>query len=486
MKIKKLLLGIAFIASSQFIMAGPYEDLIDACKKGNLEGVKTAVESGANVNQLDAGGNAPIASATFWPEIVSYLIEKGADPNLGTNSALYSAVVNYSVDVVRILLEKGANVNKGTENPAYDPGAYLRGLVEDEKAKGKKANKAIIAAFEAELANMPPPTAASSVSPLSYAMGSSNCVECIKLLLEAGALKDVGEWNPIYSLVSSAQDPSVRIDGLKNVYPVLEGMGYVLPDWYKNLDETRCGQPEEILKLLIQHGAKINDLNTSEGYTPLGRALYYQKISMSKLMLQMGADPTVTSKITSDPKAQITTEVFPICQASEVGDLELMQLMLEKGANINSLAKGMSLMNMQKLTGGENYTPLNLALANGKIDIAAYLIEKGADLSIGVQGTTFVKGNISKANLICQVIVTNKTPIYWAIESGSLSTVQILTAKLKDKASPEYTIKTLGGGTTDGIYDYSCKFTRTKYSPSQWANEIGNKEIEEYLSTNGL
>lgn len=486
MKTKKLFLSIAFIAFSHFMMAGPYEDLIDACKKGNLEGVKTAVESGANINQLDAGGNAPIASATFWPEIVSYLLEKGADPNLGTNTALYSAVINYSVDVVKVLLENGADINKGTQETAYDPGAYLRGMIEDEKAKGKKANKAIIAAFEAELANMPPPKAGGSVSPLSYAMGSSNCVECVKLLLEAGALKDVGVWNPIYSLVSSAQDPSVRINGLKNVYPVLEGMGYVLPDWYKNLDGTRCGQPEEILKLLIQHGAKINELNTTEGYTPLGRTLYYGKISMAKLMLQMGADPSITSKITADPKAQTITEVIPICQAAEVGDLELMKLMVEKGADINSAAKGMALMNMQKLTGGENYTPLNLALANGKEDVAAFLIEKGADLTIGVQGTTFVKGNISKANLICQVIVTNKTPIYWAIESGSLSTVQLLTVKLKDKTSPEYTIKTLGGGTTDGVYDYSCKFTRTKYSPSQWANEIGNKEIEEYLSANGL
>ncbi len=488
--VKLFSIVLLFVAMIQISVAGPQEDLITACKQGNLEGVKTAIGAGANVNQVDAAGVAPIVNAIMWPEIVSYMLDKGADPSLGNNTALYNAVVYYSVDVIKLLLAKGADVNKGIIVSGDPTVNVYKKMLEDEKAKGKKANKTVIKTYEDLVAAAGPPKAETKQSPLEYAIGNSNCVECIKLLLDAGAKtdgKDAENGNLIYTLASSAQEPQVRIDGWKKVIPTLETTyGMKMPDWFKNLDATRCGKPEDIFKLLLPKGLDLNDANTTYGFTALGRALKYKKIPIAKLLIQNGADPKITINYHSGEKK--LADIYPICQAAEVGDLELMKMIVEKGADINSKAKGMSLMNISNLTGGENYTPLNLALENGKTDIAAYLIEKGADINIGVEGSVAVRPkNIpDNVDLYCLVMVTKKTPIYWAIEAGSMDIVKLLAEKMLWKFNPDYTIKTMGGSVSQGVITYSCITYKDKYSPSLWAIEVGQKEIAGFLMSKGM
>ncbi|HOY33139.1 MAG TPA: ankyrin repeat domain-containing protein [Bacteroidales bacterium] len=488
--VKLFSISLLLFAMIQVCAAGPQEDLITACKQGNLEGVKTALSAGANINQMDAAGLVPMGYAVMWPEVVTYLLDNGADPNAGNNSALYNAVVYYSVDVIKLLLAKGADVNKGiiiSGDPMVN--AYKK-LLDDEKAKGKKANKMMIKSYEDLIAAAGPPKADTKQSPLDYAVGNSNCVECVKLLLDAGAKtdsKDAENGNLIYTFASSAQEPQVRIDGWKSQIPTFEtSYGMKFPDWFKNLDETRCGRAEDILRLLLLKGIDVNDANTTYGYNALGRALFYKKISIAKILLQNGADPKTSINYHSGDKS--LAEIFPICQAAEVGDLELMKLMVEKGADINTRAKGMSLMNIQNLTGGENYTPLNLALANKKTDIAAFLIEKGADINIGVEGYVAVRPqNIpDNVDLHCLVSVTKKTPIYWAIEAGSMDIVKLLAEKMLWKFNPDYTVKTLGGSVTHGVITYKCITYKDKYSPSAWALEVGQKEIAGFLLSKGM
>ncbi len=385
------------IAITKVSVAGPQEDLITACKQGNLDGAKTAVDAGAVINQLDAAGVTPLVYSVMWPDIVSYLLDKGADPNMGNNTALYNAVVFYSVDAVKLLLAKGADVNKGIITPGFDEAAIYRKLMEDEKAKGKSANKHMIKSYESLITAAKPPKAETRQSPLEYAVGNSNCVECVKLLLDAGAKTDgrdpMENGNLIYILASSAAEPKVRIDGWKTAMPVYEtNYGFKFPDWFKNLDATRCGKAEDILMMLLTKGLNVNDSVTTFGYTPLGRALYYKKPSIANLLLQNGADPNIPCKYYV-ATAKMTNIQYPICMAAEQGTLETMKLMVEKGANINTVAKGSSLLTLTKLTAGDGYTPLVLAIMCGNIDIANYLIGQGADVNIGVQGSSVVRPN---------------------------------------------------------------------------------------------
>eukprot|EP00019_Armaparvus_languidus_P003381 CAMPEP_0168598372 /NCGR_PEP_ID=MMETSP0420-20121227/11360_1 /TAXON_ID=498008 /ORGANISM="Pessonella sp." /LENGTH=118 /DNA_ID=CAMNT_0008635681 /DNA_START=36 /DNA_END=389 /DNA_ORIENTATION=- len=89
-----------------------------AVKTGDLEGVKSAVAEGADVNKKDSGvrGSTLLQQAADFghAEIIEFLISKGAKieekDNFG-NNALLNAVYEGHTNAVRVLLKAGANTN---------------------------------------------------------------------------------------------------------------------------------------------------------------------------------------------------------------------------------------------------------------------------------------------------------------------------------------------------------------------------------------
>lgn len=55
------------------------EELLEAADKGDLEGVKQALDSGANINTKDKGGMSALSLAvrSGFIEVIKYLISKG-------------------------------------------------------------------------------------------------------------------------------------------------------------------------------------------------------------------------------------------------------------------------------------------------------------------------------------------------------------------------------------------------------------------------
>lgn len=94
-----------------------YTPLMEAGREGYLPMVALLIENGANINaQTEETQETAftLACCGGFQEVVSYLLECGADIELGASTPLMEAATEGHVDLVRYLLEKGANVNATT------------------------------------------------------------------------------------------------------------------------------------------------------------------------------------------------------------------------------------------------------------------------------------------------------------------------------------------------------------------------------------
>ncbi len=98
-------------------------DLKHAAFDGDLETVRLLVEAGADVNAADEHGSGTLLS--FHPEVIAFLLSKGADPNLQTNengaSVLAGLAYVNQLECVRVLLEHGADPNRGRAESQETP-----------------------------------------------------------------------------------------------------------------------------------------------------------------------------------------------------------------------------------------------------------------------------------------------------------------------------------------------------------------------------
>ena len=73
MKPMKLITLLLLTLVTLIVQAGPNEDLVAACKIGDVAKATAAINAGADVNHLFEGGNPAIANAFFWPEVTKLL-----------------------------------------------------------------------------------------------------------------------------------------------------------------------------------------------------------------------------------------------------------------------------------------------------------------------------------------------------------------------------------------------------------------------------
>jgi len=99
------------------------ENLMRAVGAGDLEVVRSLVESGADVNATDEHGSGTLLN--FHPGITAYLLSKGAAPNAQTNengaSVLAGLCFANQTECVRLLLAHGADPNRGRDESMETP-----------------------------------------------------------------------------------------------------------------------------------------------------------------------------------------------------------------------------------------------------------------------------------------------------------------------------------------------------------------------------
>jgi uncharacterized protein len=327
--------------------------LLLACEAGKPDLVEELLRGGADPNQALGGGETPLmmAARTGSVPVLKQLLARGANIDArevrrGTTALMWAAD-NGNPQAVQFLVSKGADLSarSGTTDPGRRPylaqtgrerisefvGGYgLAGRV--EKLDGSPAEQQAAAKLVAEqiatakqvlaehpLPKPPPPSRIrwGGLTPLMFATRQGDMATA-KVLVEAGA--DVNE--------TSAFGWTALLVATQNKY-------------YK------------LGAYLLQHGAKPNIANGG-GWNPLyiatdnrnieGGDYPVRKPDMDHLdfikeLLAAGADPNLRMHSSTETRTIFTNQwlvengATPFLRAAQSGDLVLMKLLLEHGAD---------------------------------------------------------------------------------------------------------------------------------------------------------
>jgi len=473
---------LSFFVFSTSAFASAQDDFFAACLACDEAGVKKAIDAGANVNALNQYNQNGLASAFFCPDVTKLLLEKGCDPNGGDYPAVINASNNYSVEVLKLLLDAGADPNKPG---IQDPGASLRALIDAEKAKGKKANQAMIDAWENVVKTMPK----TEVNALQVTVQQTNCVPCLEMLIKAGANVKTAETdgNLIHRLATFSMTQEERKANFAKGAPNMAAFGLKVPDWYSDLPNDKNGTPAEMLQLLLDAGLDPN-AKRADGVSAFMAVLQMHRLELAKAMMRKGAD-AVSECVAMVGKIKVKS--YPICAAAEFADVELMQMILAQKPNINVSVETKALgVTMDSdyggnvTWGGEGYTPLIISIMSERTDVAKLLLDAGASVMIGSSGIAILKSK--SFSLHCLTEISNKTPIYWAVERDDMELIQKIAEKMEWKFNPDFTIRQHGPKGGVGAMVVQCADFKNKQSPSIYAFTVGNAKASSFLSAKGL
>lgn len=471
----KLLLIATFSVFAFSAFADNNEDLFVSCKQGDLEKVKKLIASGADVNALDAEGHSPISHSFFWPEIVGYLLDKGANP--AGSVVMLNSCTFYCEETFKLLCARGVDPQKSIKVGGVTSDVFNK-MAEEEKAKGKDADKAKIKYYEKLAKSVAKATPASyTVYPFFAAIGSCNKAILDQLVTNKMNFGFVAEdgLSAIGKYVQSVRTPEVFISYIASTATALETRGYKVPDWYKAIDKNKFYTPAEVLDILVTQGCNISSkVKTALGdKSALIAALGYKGNS--------GTDhESIIALIKKGANVNEEDEKWgaPINLAIRKGNPAIVKALIAAGANVNIESKEYD-ENAGQYSKG--FTPLCVAAMIDKPLLVKLLLESGAKPSEGVHGFS---GNIKTG---CATSVKNKTAIFFAIENGNLEMVKTLVeATSFNWAEKMYETKQLTLSNTHNSTKITSCYDEGVYSPTQFAKVVKAKEIQEYLKTKGL
>ena len=163
-------------------------------------------------------------------------------------------------------------------------------------------------------------------------------------------------------------------------------------------------QQLEVAKLLLKRGAKVSGVHAN-GNSYLHFAVESNNFDMVKLLLDAHSDPNAPCK----PHAR-SMEFLPIYVAATLGFIDILDLLLERGANID-----------KEENDNHSRTSLWYACYYGDIDVVRMLLKRKADLSkVSIGSSSALKRNfytfISFGNFLVDVDTATRKAISGLIQ----------------------------------------------------------------------
>jgi ankyrin repeat protein len=379
--------------------AGPdSQALADAAERRDMAAVKTLLKPGVDVNAFGRNGTPALHWAVRADdlEIAKLLIAAGANvklPNRLGVLPLYLACDNGNVDMIRILLDAGADPN--AQYPAGEPllwGAIHSGVFEAAKLMIDRG---------ADFKFVDPQ---SQQTTLMYAV-RENEPKIVKLLIDLGL--------PVNAKTRTGNTPNfVRPNsvagfgfgvGIYRGGPPDRGRRDPIPGGLTALHYAARDGRTEAGKVLLDSGAQLEALNP-DGISPLLMAISNNHMETAKMLIERGANLNVQDWYGRTPiwsAVEVRNMDIDNSQFKNGVDrepvLEVIKLLLEKGANPNPRSKeAMPIRQFMLPTTGSlewvdytGQTPFLYAARAGDVTVMRLLLKHGADPKISTfQGTT--------------------------------------------------------------------------------------------------
>jgi uncharacterized protein len=410
--------------------------LVLACEAGSAEVVKLLLNARADPNQTLLNGETPLmmAARTGSVAVIEALLAHGAKiderEKLRGTTALMWAAASSNAHAVRALIRHGANIHARSETTAPGRQPYLadsgrarlqefiekRGQggsvveIDTPEAKARLATeieqtKQILAQFPTAAAEQPSQKRWGGLTPLIFATREGS-LDTVKALLDSGAkVNQTSEfgWSPLLVathdrfyrlgvfLLERGADPNIANEGGWNpLYLATDNRNIEAGDY-----PTRKPDMDhlEYIQRLLAAGANPNLRMRSStetrtvfthqwllenGATPFLRAAQSGDVPVMKLLLEHGADPAI-------PTFGNVTPLMVACgigwvegvtyEWSPQSTLDAVKMILARGADVNA----------QDALDGR--TALMGAAHKGRNDIIELLVRNGADLGLRDMGS---------------------------------------------------------------------------------------------------
>jgi ankyrin repeat protein len=343
-----------------------------AAINGNAAMIARLLDAGEDANAILTTEDETVlmlASHTGNAAAVEVLLEHGADVNAqqlrGQTAVMWAAAEGHA-DVIELLIEHGADLSlssMASTKPERRPAGGMTALLFAARQGKIDAARALIDGG-ADVNQ----TGADHTSPLLIAVVNGH-YELASLLLEHGANPSIAD--------DSGRTPLYAAIDLRNVQ-WSQGPAPELPQ------EQHMAMIEQLLDAGADVSAKITgkvkhrgsfDMRWTDlkGGTPFLRAAWNGDIEVMRLLLERGADPHVATETNETALLLLAGAGWPLGQGHIRSDEEIfaaLDLLVEElGMDVNAATT-------------EGITPLIGAVFKGTNDVVQYLVDHGARLDV--------------------------------------------------------------------------------------------------------
>jgi ankyrin repeat protein len=380
-----------------------------ACVNGNAVIIEKLLRAGADANERLPNGETPLMMAARTgsvPAIVT-LIDHGAEVNAkenlrGTTALMWAAAQSHP-EAVKALIARGADIGARSNAAPKGRTAYLAPTVAERARQdaGEGGNRQGGGAVRGERGER---LDGGGLTPLVFA-ARQNDLESAKILVDAGA--DVNQvtqygWSPLLTasqnrnyqlgsfLLDHGADPNIANKGgwtplyIATDNRNIEGGDY--PVRKPDMDHL------EFIKKLLDQGANPNAraIDSTEtrtiftmqwlyedGATPFLRAAQSGDIALMRLLLERGADPKIATR-NGDTALMVAAGIGWVegvtFETSEKDNVEAVRMCLDLGIDVNAADR-------------DGRTALHGAAHKGRNAVVQLLVDHGAKLDARDKGS---------------------------------------------------------------------------------------------------